>query len=232
MELVEFLKLGGSIKLNKKMKMQDWYGEFSLSYFDKEPFFQGFHHHEYRKNISIEESVYVFLSVYKHWENLAYIVTRLQNKSLLTEDPESEDFNFEYPSPKFLKLIKSEKKLAKEDWLKEFSEEKLKSLKKPIVKNVNEKLEVLLKGKKYTEYSDVLNNYLIELINLGLNARVYFYFERGEKQGCYGVELKNKEYSKNQINALINKTNKSLEYESISISIYIDEEKYSYHEKV
>ncbi len=232
MELVEFLKLGGSLKLSRKTKMKDWFGEIGLSFFNNEPFFQGFYYTEYRKNLSIEESVYIFLSVYKHWENLAYIVTRLQNKGILTDEPETEDYNFEYPSPKFLKMIKSEKKLTKEDWLKEFSEEKLNSFKKPIIKNVNEKLETLLKGKEYTEYCDILNNYATELYNLGIDARVYFYFERGEKQGSYGVELKNKEYSKNQINSLIDKTNPNLEYDSITISIYLDEKRYSYNEKI
>ena len=163
MDLVEYLKLGGKIQFSYKKNVKDWFKEISLTFLDNKPFFSNIDYTKYRKNLSEEESIYLLLSIYKHWDNLAYISKRLEAKNIYID--------FEYLSKESSNHIKNEKELVKNEWIIEFSEEKLKSLEKVnyAIKAETDVRELLF-GKNISEYFEIIDEYLKKYENLGCDV--------------------------------------------------------------
>ncbi len=220
MEVVDFIKLGGTVNLNLKENMRDWYSTISLSYHHTGPFFQGFDYEPFRQNLNIEDSIYIFLSVYKNWNNLAYIIQRLTAKGTLPTDLERAGYSFESPSDKFKKIISDEKVLAKEDWHKEFSEEKINSLKKEIISDPSDYIKEKLKGKSFPEYHDVLSEFKQSIEDKGIRCSVNLDFVVSVRE--FVLDLSCDELNKKRYHDLL----KSKDPNFIHITVFIDRQMY------
>lgn len=127
MDIKDILNEGGSIKLNYKDSLDSWYREIRMSW-DGHAFFEGFDYYNYRSDLSMDDAIYVFMSVYKSPSNIAYVLSKIKQ---LPKNPEGDPvYDFERPSDYFLEQIQTVKEQLKKEWEKEFSQEKLDSLKK------------------------------------------------------------------------------------------------------
>ncbi len=218
MNLEEYLKMGGSIKLPYKSGMTDWYHDISLSYSDGKPFFQNLNISKYRVNLTEKESVYLFLSIYKHWNNLGYVITRLQEKKILK--PKfylEEDINLSNPSEEIKKLFDDEIEEIKKEWGKEFSTKILKSFLKPSLKKPLNNLKTELKNNVPSEYYNILTKYMMDMYNLGFDSSIYINFAKKGK-GEYCNDILNNKFCKEKIDNLI----ETYDYDKININVIID----------
>lgn len=136
MDIKDILKEGGSIKLNYKDSLDSWYRDIRISWIDNQAFFEGFDYYNYHKDLNMDDAIYVFMSVYKSPNNMAYVLSKMN----LPENPEGdEDYDFEKPSDKFIQEIREIQYTLTKEWEKEFSQEKLDSFK--IIEKTDEKVE-------------------------------------------------------------------------------------------
>lgn len=95
---------------------------------DGKPYFSGnMDNNFYKKDITMDDAVYILLSTYYHWRNVAYIIHRIKKTHL---DFNIDEEDYKNPSKHFLELIKNETKKAKFEWIEKYSEDKILSLKK------------------------------------------------------------------------------------------------------
>lgn len=212
MTVEELLKHGATISLSYKKGVKDWYREMKLGFIDNQPFWQGLpNSNEYRKNLNYEESMYLFMSVYKHWENLAYVSERINKDEL----------DFEYLSPEDKVLISNEKKLIKKEWEKEFDIDRLNSFKKTTSPNPTVDILTILDDKDIEKYFDILLNYKNEKENLGNETSIYIHHENISSL----VNINDNEWDKKKFDHLIK--DETFKIEGLIISLNIDNKNYS-----
>ena len=122
MTIVDYLKMGGSLKLNYKGGSNDiekdllcWYGTIELTMSSGQAFFQGIRSMNYHKNITDpEQALYIFMKEYKSPTNIAYVLNRLDTKGL-------DEGDYEHPTQEFIEAIKKEKLKITQENLIEFN---------------------------------------------------------------------------------------------------------------
>ena len=128
MDIKDISTQGGSIKLNYKDNLDSWYRDIRISWIDNCAFFEGFDYYDYRKDLNMDDAIYIFMSVYKSPNNMAYVLSRMNQ---IPENPEGDvDYDFERPSEKFIQEIRDVQEILTKEWEKEFSQEKLDRFKK------------------------------------------------------------------------------------------------------
>lgn len=122
MTIIEYLNLGGSLKLNYKggsgdieKDLRSWYGNIELTMLNGVAFFQGIRSRNYHKNITNpEQALYIFMKEYKSPKNLAYVLSRIETKKLDERD-------YENPDSKLINQVKEEMKKITQENILEFN---------------------------------------------------------------------------------------------------------------
>lgn len=184
MDIKDILKEGGSIKLNYKDSLDSWYRDIRISWIDNQAFFEGFDYYNYRKNLNMDDAIYVFKSVYKSPNNMAYVLSKMN----LPEDPEGDvDYDFEKPSDKFIQEIREIQYTLTKEWEKEFSQEKLDSLKKPLV-DWDQDLETLADSLKKETVVEQIKNFKDYCFDRGFNDINVSLIDNGYSRSIFDME--------------------------------------------